>query len=51
MGRYVYQWPQSSILCVDNDDATMLALKFGGRRELTKVEQMARDADDDDIEI
>lgn len=47
-GRYIYAWPQPVIVCQSNEDATALALMFGGHRVETKIEKMIKNEEDND---
>ena len=47
-GRYVYQWPQPSIVCANEEDAMVLVLKFGGKQEETKIQRMIKNEEDTD---
>lgn len=42
MGRYVYQWPQPEIVCISDEDAMLLVLKFGGKRVDSAIEKMIK---------
>lgn len=49
MGRYVYNWPSPQITCASEEDAMVLVLMFGGKKEGSKIDKMIKNDNDTEI--